>query len=380
VLVTLFTYGQSFINLPHLLQAADIEVDLVAPEGNSLLKSRGVSHAFASGASQEAFVKTIEERLATGEYDLLVSGDEDALIALYRHGIAPELQHYLPYAADSSLARAVGRKDLFQDWCSSNSIPTPITRIVHSWAEFNEAAAETGWPCFLKRSSGSGGRAVFLLENAAEAEAFRPELENRQPWLVQELVRGKSGCVLFFADRGEVRAWFALDFVRCLNDDKGPMVISDFIVTPALAAACQQVAASSGITGLTGFDFIETAAGEIRVIDSHLGRTTAANHFGQACGVHFGEAMSRWMNGETDFTMEPQPSTVRVVKFPEIIDLVFQKGFSAFSGGALNAKAVKVAWGSRNDRLAMARMAWGTLVGNLIVALGRCRQSLLGQR
>jgi len=298
-------------------------------------------------------------------------------MALYKRGLPPSLSHYLPYPKESGLGKAVGRKDLFQSWCDAENIPTPLTRLVHSWEELTLAAQETGWPCFLKRSAGSGGTTVFKLDSEEGALAFRPQLASGDTWLVQKMVSGKAGCVLFFADRGEVRAWFGFEFRICLNQGKGPMVLGDFVSNATLAALCRQVAKSSGITGLTGFDFMETEAREYQVIDSHLGRTTAANHFGKWCGVNFGEAIRRWLEGEADFSVEPTPSPTQVIKFPEVIDLLFQQGPFAFRDHLTTAKNTRVAWGAASDKWLMAEMAWSTLIGNLRVIGGRWHRRLI---
>ncbi len=375
VLLAARRFGYSFVNLPHLWGSVGFNVDLVAPRGNYLRHSRWLHRCFITVDEDRAFSRCVCARLASGDYRFLVIVDEPALTAIYadpaRHAIAP----YLPLAPDGDLARTIGRKDLFHDWCEAHDIPTPRTIRTDSWERTEQVCQDLGWPCVLKGIDGFGGQAVFIVHDLEQARQHRARLERDPCWIVQEFVDGTVGSAPMFAVRGELRAWMAMEKVICLLGGKGPRVMGDFMADERIEAVCRKIAQAGELHCMTSFDFVQRRSGEIVVIDPHLGRCATIFHVGALCGVDFGRVLKEWADGR-DVFHRPTPCDIRIVKYPEALQYLFQFGpVRLFRQAPLFSRKVQYFWGPPGDWKLFLIMSASTFISSARVALGAWRAS-----
>ncbi len=376
-LFALRKYGNSFVNHPYLLARQGIVVDAVIPAGNDLRRSKWIHRAHLTEADDAAFAEVACSRLATGEYDFLMIGDEPALRAIYASPRAGEIAAMLPLPPESPLAKAIGQKQLFQDFCEEHGIATPRTIRVRSWEETEAACQEIGLPCMLKRVAGSGGKSsVFILRTMEEARTAVSQLPGDPVWMVQEMVQGKTGVAMFVVFDGVVRAWAGLTKKVCLAKGLGPKVISDYLWNPRIGQACEAFAAHGRIRGFTGFDFMERPNGEILAIDPHFGRSPTTPHFALACGVDFGLAIKDSLEGRLSH-QSPREFPGLAVKFPECIDFAFQEGLGRlFREAPPWSRNVRYFWGPEGDWGLIAAIGATALKSNVRIKLGALKAAL----
>lgn len=312
----------SSVFLPSVLARSGRPVDAVLPSGNPSACSRALANVYVSERTDDAWMTVVRDRLCTGHYALLVISNEKSLKVIYASRLLPEIEPWLPFKKDDALRETVGHKERFYAWCARHGLPVPETRSLGSAEEIASALAEMGGDCMIKGDRGAGGATVFRIQSPNDIAAIEVQLNATNRWMIQRREPGRTGCCVFFAGKGRLLAWFGVRQILAFFGGQGTMVVGAADLDPQLRDLCARLAAASGITGLTAFDYVEGADGTLKLIDSHLGRTVSMNHLGLYCGVDFGAVMGRWLAGETMACMEPEipgGGELVFVKFPECI-------------------------------------------------------------
>lgn len=316
------SFGQSFMHVPELLGRTGLPVDAVITPRHPLRRVRGLSKTFVADPTEWA--STLEERLLTGEYELLLNVDEPGLHALYRHSWHPEAAKFLPLAGDSAIAATVGSKRLFHEWCVINGLPVPETHICDTLDEAAGIQRQLAGNWLLKGDAGSGGQCVIRGPRDWNSK-LAPCLQT-ESWLVQRDEGRDVGSGIFLADHGRLLAWMGIKKIVCLSKGFGPTVLGQGDASPDLGELCRRVAAASGVTGLTGFDFVRNAERGPLLIDSHLGRMSPMQHFDRLYGVDFASALKEWLLEGRSCEAPPPREGPSFIKFPELLQLVVQGG------------------------------------------------------
>ena len=312
----------SSVFLPSVLARSGRPVDAVLPRRSASACSRALANVYFTESEDDAWMAMIRDRLVTGHYALLVISNEKSLKVIYASNLLAEIEPWLPFKRDDALRDTVGHKEQFYVWCARHGLPVPDTVMLNSPQDAVTALAAMGGPCMIKGDRGAGGVAVFPVQTPADVKALEEQLHATNRWMIQRREPGRTGCCVFFAGKGRLLAWFGVRQVLAFFGGLGTMVVGAADLDPQLRELCARVAAASGITGLTAFDYVEGADGTLKLIDSHLGRTVSMNHLGLYCGVDFGAVIGRWLAGETMECVEPEirgGGELIFVKFPECI-------------------------------------------------------------
>jgi len=321
LLLALHTFGHSYMHVPALLCRAGFPVDAVITSRHPLRGVRGLSRSYVVDPPEWA--ATVEERLLSGEYSRFFNVDEPGLAQLYLHSWDPEAAKFLPYPPGGEVASNVRSKMAFHEWCQRRGLPFPETRFCSSFQEACELRSRLTGAWLIKADAGSGG--MNVMRDPSEVDPG--DVLESGIWLVQRDEGNRVGSGIFLADHGRVLAWIGIKKIVCLNRGYGPTVLGGGDDSPDVGDLCRRVAEASGVTGLTGFDFVRGAGGDPLLIDSHLGRMSPMQHFDRLYGVDFSSALLSNMNGSSPPVQTPV-SGPGFVKFPEAVQLVMQGGFA----------------------------------------------------
>ncbi|MDX2080517.1 MAG: hypothetical protein SFU53_07010 [Terrimicrobiaceae bacterium] len=316
LLAVFHSFGQSYMHVPALLQRTGCPVDAVFSQGHPLRRAKGFEQSFV--VPIDGWVPAIEDLLASGRYTLLMNVDETGVYSLYDHEWTAPVEDCLPFSPSSPLARTVGNKAAFHEWCLAHSLPVPETHAVEDFESALAFSRTRSGPWLLKGNRGFGGQRVL-------APPFDPPAPEAQAgvWLVQRDHGRRVGSGLFASLQGRLAAWMGIQKNVCLRNGFGPTVTGESYSPPAVGELCAAVAAAGGISGITGFDFVLTDDERPLIIDSHLGRMSPLQHFDRACGVDLGAALGAALRNEQQPV--PKPSTGReFIKFPECLQLAFE--------------------------------------------------------
>ncbi|MFZ4776446.1 MAG: hypothetical protein ACOYM3_13825, partial [Terrimicrobiaceae bacterium] len=366
--------GQSYMHVPALLGRTGLPVDVVMTHRHPLRRIQGVSRAFLTSPAEWA--GTLEERLLTGEYAMLLNVDEPGLHALYRHSWHPEAIKFLPYAPDSGAAATVGSKTGFYDWCQQHGLPFPETRKCSSFREACTLVEELPGDWLLKADSGSGGLNVMRCPSELAAAAI-PDQESLSSWLIQRDEGPDVGSGIFLADRGRLLSWMGIKKIVCLNKGYGPTVLGCGDVSDEVGDLCERVAAASGVSGLTGFDFVRSPERGLGLIDSHLGRMSPMQHFDRLYQVDFAAALRGHLDGKVCAVIAPQHGPA-FIKFPEVLQLAMQGGLGKLWSEA--RYAVKMPLSPDGDAFIGFHSACHIVTSQARVNLGSWRRELFASR
>lgn len=377
ILLGLFHFGQSYMHVPAMLARSGFRVDAVATPKHPLRRSRWL--ADVEEVEEAGWAATIEEKLASGSYAFFANVDEPGLIALYRHRWGKAARRYLPFDPDSDLAKSVGCKSAFYDWCERNGVPIPETFRCDTGLEVKEVAATLSGRWLLKGSSGMGGQMVWVADKPRDMVSLISRVKagtKPMKWLVQKHEGGAVGAAMFLAIEGELLAWFAVRKNLCLNGGLGPTVMGSGDIDVRIGELCAAVAKAGRITGITGLDYVVSSERGPLVIDSHLGRMTTLNHFDHAYGVDFSSALKRWLGRPSTPCVNPRPGP-DVLKVPELLEFIIKERADAVAHlGRSDCKAPIFPKG--DIRLGIVVLA-GVCVSALRVRLGAVRQKFLAE-
>lgn len=362
------SFGQSYMHVPELLGRTSLPVDAVITTRHPLRGVVGLSKTFVADAPEWA--GAVEKRLLTGEYALLLNVDEPGLHALYRHSWHPEVAKFLPLAKGSRIAATIGSKRAFHEWCLDIGLPVPETHICTSLDEAVAIRRHLTGDWLLKGDAGSGGQSVLrFTPDCHFATAPDPKSSG---WLVQRNEGRHVGSGIFLADHGRLLAWMGIKKIVCLNKGFGPTVFGRGDASPDLGELCRRVASASGVTGLTGFDFVRNAGCGPLLIDSHLGRMSPMLHFDRLYGVDFASTLRAWLLEGSHREAAPSQAGPSFIKFPEALQLAMQGGLVSLLKEVDYPASMPMS--PPGDPYTGCRSACATVISQARVNLGRWRR------
>lgn len=373
LLLALHSFGQSFMHAPALLGGTGFPVDAVITPRHPLRRALGFSKTFVANDSEWA--ATVERQLLTGEYSFFLNVDEPGLKALYRHSWSPDAVKYLPFDPESDAANTVCSKIGFHNWCLRNELPVPETHICASFHEAMAMHRQLKGDWFLKGDTGSGGLTVLRVAPGSPP----PDIPGgeRVSWLLQRDEGKEVGGVVFLADRGRLLSWFGIKQIVCLNKGLGPTVLGRGDTDRKIGELCRRIASASGVTGLTGIDFVRSRDRGLLLIDSHLGRMSPMQHFDQLYQVDFAASLRHHLQGIPSEVATPAMGPA-FIKFPEVLQLAMQGSL----GKLLKETSfpVKMPLSPPGDPLIGIRSALAVTTSQARVTLGRWRRLVFSGR
>ncbi len=365
------TFGQSYMHVPALLGRTGLQVDAVLTHRHPLRQVQGISRTFLTTAQD--WSRTLEERLLTGEYTMLLNVDEPGLHELYRYSWQPDVVRFLPFAPDSRTAATVGSKMGFYDWCLEHGLPVPETHRCSGFAEACTLLERLPGDWLLKADRGSGGLNVMRCPSELGAKPVPDALSS---WLVQRDEGNDVGSGIFLADRGRLLSWMGIKKIVCLNRGYGPTVLGCGDTSEAVGELCRRVAEASGVTGLTGFDFVRSPERGLGLIDSHLGRMSPMQHFDRLYSVDFAAALRGHLDGRKCEVSIPQHGPA-FIKFPEVLQLALQGGLGKLLKEARST--VKMPLSPDGDAFIGLRSACHIVSSQARVNIGSWRRGLFSR-
>ena len=372
LLLGLHTFGQSYMHVPELLGRTGFPIDAVITPKHSLRRVSGISRTFV--ATRADWASTIEKRLLSRDYSFFLNVDEQGLKALYEYSWHQDAAGFLPLDPASETAATVGSKARFYEWCVRNHLPAPETHVCASFAEAWAAQQRLPGSWFLKGDAGSGGLSVHRCGRGSKPAGEIPP----GAWLVQRDEGTDVGSGIFLADHGRLVSWMGIRKVVCLNAGLGPTVLGRGDSGEDVGELCRRVALASGVTGLTGFDFVRTPDRGPLLIDSHLGRMSPMHHFDRLYRVDFAADLRACLQGKAPGESGPPHPGPAFIKFPEVLQLALQGGL----GNLLKMvdPRVKIPLSPPGDPLIGIRSACSTVVSQTRVNAGRWRRLIFSGR
>lgn len=354
VLCVFRRYSSSFIYYPEFLKRAGWVVDVVCKRSHVVRHSTSVRNCHFATDEDVDFQGVTSQRLTTGEYSWLLIMDEPTRAAIYREPIDPVIVPYLPIDPTSELVAGFKDKMAFYDWCEAHHIPVPASKFITDASDVDHFTEKYGYPFVMKSCAGSGGDGFRVIQNNMEAYGAIEDMgSGSDRLLLQEYLTGRPGSVVMVAYKGVIGGWFAAEKTVSLLNGIGPTAIAKFEYDSRLGEIARAVALASGVTGITGFDYMRRVDGSFVVIDPHFGRCTPPGYLAPLVHIDFGAAMARLMSNEAVPIQNPEGTDQRVILFPQVIELLSQTGLTPLlQQWRLGAK---IYWGpAREWRLSLA--------------------------
>jgi biotin carboxylase len=241
--------------------------------------------------------------LSQHRYDMVILGDEPAVVTVGQYVTEhPEdaawIDEWFPVARE--MHELIFCKAAFTEACQDAGVPTPRSRVCHSFEELTAAADEVGYPLAVKTSLGFGGNGVIRVNDPRELHNAYEKLRHRAPLVAQEFVAGRIGTTQMVLDRGKVLYWMPTFVTKCCPEPYGPSCVRVFLDENDLAQMkpiVENVAKMTNFRGMCGIDWIQRKDGTFAILELNP-RPTPAMELGRFAGVDCGEAVLALLNGK----------------------------------------------------------------------------------
>jgi hypothetical protein len=298
--------------LPRMFQRCGAKLTVLAPRDTGLRRSRYVKTIQYIPSGYDALVPALREHLAKHQYDMVILGDEPAVVTV-SHWAAKNpddcawIDSWFPIDRRNGVDLVVS-KAAFTDACQTAGLPVPRSITCHNYDQLSDAADEVGYPLALKTANGFGGNGVIRVNNARELPDAYDRLKHRAPLVIQEFVAGRIGTTQLVLDRGRVLYWMPTFVTKCCPEPYGPSCVRVFLDEKDLAAMrpiVEGVAKMTNFRGICGIDWIQRPDGSFVLLELNP-RPTPAMELGRFAGVDCGKAVRSLLLGGAA-AIDPQP-------------------------------------------------------------------------
>ncbi len=312
-------WGQARLVQP--LHEAAFNLAALCPDHIPLAKSSFLQRLYplTNTVSSRQIEKTLAMAMNDWQPDLIIPGDERAVACLQKLVLRGRPGR-LGARNMAVIAEALGKQEHYNAMlmksdtialARSLGILVPQSATVADPAAATSAAAKIGFPVFVKKSFSWAGLGVVRCETTSEVSAalrdaqksrklpfhrFLKRITSRD-WYptvsvidVQQAISGTPAFYCGVAIKGRIVAGFA-GVVQQTISATGPSSIVEILHHDAMSKAARLMAATMGLTGFVGFDFmIETATGLAYLLECNP-RPIPACHLGAHIGVNLCEAL-----------------------------------------------------------------------------------------
>ena len=335
--------------LPQNLEAVGVRVATLCPADNVLARTDHASRHFALPPTRSGprMARALAGAIAEARPRLIVPADEQAVVLL--QGFARgDCARVLGEAARLLIAGSLGPLDRLEAMLYKSAtlalaretgVRVPEGQTVASAAEAQRAAADLGYPVYVKHSFGWAGQGVVLCEGpdavaAAVGEAAQPAgmkalvrrllgrdwYPAQSPVDVQKAVAGRPAMYCALAWQGQMVGGFAGEALRTISAT-GPSCEVRIGPDAAMAEASARMIAALGCTGWIGFDFMVPDDGGAPVLLECNPRPIQVCHLGYRIGVDLSAALARLLAGEAPPAQPLAPTrSLDLVLFPYALD------------------------------------------------------------
>jgi hypothetical protein len=350
-----------------------VDVDVLTPPTHPVRCSKWVIEAHAY-ETPEGFTLKLEGLLNSDCYDAIHAIDESSRELIFASREEDWLKPYLPFAHGSLLFDACRDKVLFHEWCESHEIPVPLASRADSWDEVIQRSTSMSYPFILKGAEGSRGVEVHLIRCPSDLADVPRHSSIQKHWLLQEYIDGAVGYTSIIAKDGKLYGTSSCYKHVALSGGFGPAAVLRYVANDELERIARMVAEKSGLTGIGGFDWMESPEGEYKIIDPHLGRGPVTAAVSCHVGIDLGRAYFCSLSGE-----EPEPFSTaenRVVwVMPQMINILFDGRFleALKKSNPLNSN-VSIFWYGDGDFRVFWKIAFPLFFGCMRVLIGALRR------
>lgn len=285
-------------------------LSVICPEESHLAYAPGVARRFRFKLSEP--LRSLHRAILESAAEYLIPADDLAVFFLHElHEQAPELRPLIERSlGDSRFYPLLRSRPQLLDMASSLGIRVPETRVISTEAELDQWYETHAGTCVLKRDGTWGGNGVHIAQTREQASSALASLargtqtgERILRWLrngdgaafarlssdessqitVQEYVEGVPANAMFACHRGKVLGSLQARVLVSIGAT-GPSLVVHILQDERIARAGALLAASLGITGFFGLDFIlDTRTGEPSLLELNP-RLTRLGHLGMAGG------------------------------------------------------------------------------------------------
>ncbi|MDB5829457.1 MAG: hypothetical protein JWQ73_3677 [Variovorax sp.] len=257
--------------LPEAFAQAGFGVAVCAPEGHRATLSGFVDETtlVPQPVSIDGYLQSLRHCIDQGQFAYCMVCDDDLLFILADRRAEPWVQRLLPTPATEACLDFVISKLVFPAACERIGLPVPATSVHVDPEALRVAASALGFPLMAKLARGSGGRQVFLLDDAGALDRLSTQLPHGTPLALQAHVAGTPGACCALWVRGELKAWFSFHSVSTWPNAFGPSSVVRLVDRPQLEPLLRTVGEVSRFHGLGGIDFIERPDGSVVLTEQH---------------------------------------------------------------------------------------------------------------
>jgi predicted ATP-grasp superfamily ATP-dependent carboligase len=345
LIVALNTHWTGISRLPYGLLRANLEPFALCPKSSYLAKTKYLKKSIRFPTFSYSRSKIIYLWIAFSilffKPDVVIPGDEDALLALQNVG---KLFAFVPFfggvstlirksLAPQKFDRLFLSKSEFQEKCKEWGIRTPKNYVVKNSDEAIKKASEMGYPVVLKTDSGYGGTGVFICENKDELRSnlqkiekvslfaiiksyckkmfFASAVNNESGISIQQYIHGITGQSPFCAENGEVFAVNPMLKKETYPGRTGPASVSEGYDNNEIEDYVNKVVRELSFTGFASLEYIVDEKSGLPYIIELNPRPTPTSHFDSQMAVYdLCECFYKGMNGMKIEKKEFRPYTI----------------------------------------------------------------------
>lgn len=334
--------------LPEPLSQSGFEIAVLCAAENPLNHSSFVTRRYTLEKlkSWRAFGTTLGRAMADWTPDLIVPCDELAVVMLHYFVKRPRLtRRYLTAEQAAVLRRSIGRPEIVDAMvlkhqtrilAESLGVSVPRATVVKSISAARRAAAQIGYPVFLKSSFSWAGEGTVLcrdqgqLDKTFGALAGSPsQVRNllrrvlARDWYhasstveVQQAIAGESAMYNVAALEGRVLAGFFAE--RCARmGTTGPSTTVSISENKECREMAEAMIAAMGASGFLAFDFMRCGStGKMFLLECNP-RPNQICHLGRKVGVDLCQALADGMSG-TAIVANKSAGQSTVPLFPQV--------------------------------------------------------------
>ncbi|MEI7026784.1 ATP-grasp domain-containing protein [Paenibacillus sp. y28] len=208
------------------------------------------------------------------------------------------------------------------------------------------------------RALSAGKRENHTMAGAAGMELIQaPLAADCYPWVIQQLVPGRSLCTYSIAHQGRLAAHAA--YAATYHVHGGACVYFEPLFHPRATEWVRRFVELEQYTGQIAFDFIETDEGELLPIECNPRTTSGIHLFRPADGLASAILAADEAQGAL---LEPQPGTRRMLALPMLLYGIRSdrswKGFGTWLRKSAAARDVVFRWTDARPAVKQALLLW----------------------
>ncbi|MCE0450288.1 ATP-grasp domain-containing protein [Brevibacillus sp. AF8] len=224
-----------------------------------------------------AYIEKLCEIMHHERIDLLIPTCEE--IFYVSRGRDQLLDHGEVLVEGIEVLRSLHDKWLFAEMAREVGALVPQTVRVHSSAQLREAMLQARGPVVLKPVYSRFAAHVKIVADPSSAagQSMLSEPTVREPWLVQQFIKGKQVCSYAVAREGQLTLY--ADYETTHTAGQGASIYFAYSDHPQVRDFVSRFVQRHAFSGQIAFDFIENEQGELYVLECNPRLTSGVHLF-----------------------------------------------------------------------------------------------------